>query len=394
MSPAATRVRELRMLLLVLLVLLVLGATPAAPLRPLEAKDAPALPKHVVLVVFGGGVRAKDMLDKERMPNVAALAAEGRIVQKVTSTARDSADGMARVLCGTADALPVEATRPTRPTLLERVRATRTLPARAVWYVSFESGKALELATSAAPTHGPAMAPSTASGRGAFGGPLAAFLERTGHPDPVPSEAWDMLRDLRRLGRGALIGRLPAGAAARDARQERVERALTEEIDVRSLLVRGPAPRDTRAFRALRTVLRIHRPVLSVLRLGEAEQASRSARDYLAVLASNDAAFGDLRKRLAADKAFTDSTLFVLLSDRGRDAAPDAEGRLGASDGSPDQTQVAVVFAGAGLARRGKLPKVRKLEDLAATLVLPLGLLPDEVPGTPWTGLWVGAGGR
>jgi hypothetical protein len=277
---------------------------------------------------------------------------------------------------------------------MERVRAVRGLRAEAVWFVSYEGGKALDLAVSTAASHGPAVGPSTASDRGAFGAPLAAFLERTGHPDPVPAKAWEMLRGLRRMGRGALAARLPEGAAAHDAQQERVERALTEEIDVRSLLVRGPAPRDTRAFRALRTVLRIHRPVLSVLRLGEAEQASRSERDYLAVLASNDQAFGDLRKMLGADPAFRDSTLYVLVSDRGRDAAPDAQGRLGASDGSPDQTQVAVIFSGAGLARRGKLPKARRLEDLAATLAWPLGLSPDEVPGSMWSGLWVGAGGR
>jgi hypothetical protein len=377
-----------------LLALLVSSGAPSAQLPRSQAEDEPTRPKHVVLVIFGGGVRAKDMLDKDRMPNVAALAAGGRVVEKVTSDVRSAAEGTARLLCGTADALPAEATHPTMPTLLERVRATHGLPAEAVWFVSHEGEQALDLAVSTAASHGPAVGPSVASGRGAFGAPLAAFLERMGHPDPVPQEAWDMLRGLRQMGRGALVARLPPGAAGQDARQERVERALTEEIDVRSLLVRGPAPRDTRAFRALRTVLRIHRPVFSVLRLGEAEQASRAASDYFAVLASNDAAFGGLQKMLASDPAFQGSTLFVLLADRGRDAAPDAQGRLGASDGSPDQRQVAVIFSGAGLARRGKLPKARRLQDLAATLALPLGIPVGEVPGTPWSGLWVGAGGR
>ncbi len=377
-----------------LLACFVLVGTPAGQLPGVRAEDQPARPKHVVLVIFGGGVRAKDMLDKARMPNVAALAAVGRIVQKVQSDARSPADGTARLLCGRADALPANATHPNVPTLMERVRATHDLPSEAVWFVSYEGGKALELAVSTAASHGPVVGPATASGRGAFGAPLAAFLERTGHPDPVPRKAWDMLRALRRLGRGALASRLPEGAAARDAQQERVERALTEEIDVRSLLVRGPAPRDTRAFRALRTVLRIHRPAFSVLRLGEAEQATRSENDYLAVLGSNDAAFGSLRNMLEADPAYQGSTLYVLVSDRGRDASPDAEGRLGASDGSPDQKRVAVILSGATLARRGKLPKERRLEDLAATLARPLGLPAGEVPGTPWTGLWLGAGGR
>ena len=232
---------------------------------------------------------------------------------------------------------------------MEYVRHDRKLPAEKVWYVSFEGGDHLHLATSTDAAYGVAAAPSVATGVGAFAGPLARFLEDRGRPDPVEDDAWAVLRKLRLLGREARRSWLPQDLDAGLPSAERVERALLRELDRK----RHPAllkqthpttPRDEQAIRAALTVLAVHRPVLTVIRLGEAERAVHSFDEYRAVLAHADEGLGRLEDAVAADEQMRGKTTFVVLPDLGRNEKPDAEGRLGADDASKQRTRVSVLL--------------------------------------------------
>ncbi|MDJ0976092.1 MAG: hypothetical protein QNJ98_16655 [Planctomycetota bacterium] len=380
-----TRLR--RRLLCCTCLALALSAVPAGNALVQAKETGPARPTHVVLVVLGGGVRARDMLDAKKMPKLAAMAEAGRVIDEIRAEAANGYEGVARLLTGAAAPVAGPETHPDRPTLMEYVRVGRNLPAEKVWYVSFEGEDQLRLAYSTHPAFGAGVGPAVATGMGAFGEPLKSFLDRLGRPDPQPKEAWTLLRGLRARSRGAVSSYLPeAGVPAGLPRSERMERALLEEINRRSLLVRGPAPRDERAWRAAKTVLQVHRPILTVIRLGEAEQAQKSEAQYERVLWANDAGLGRLRGWIAADRELKDRTLVVVVSELGRDATPNERGGLDQADDSEDHRELALVAFGPGFkAKKGRVKRTRRIEDVCATLGILLGVPTPHAEGEAWT---------
>lgn len=349
---------------------------------------APQFPDHVVLVVLGGGVRPDDLRDEKLMPTLAAMAAEGRYLDKVAADGDDAYSATARILTGRGERVdPAAKPRPAWPTLCEYVRAGRELPEHGVWFVSFEGGDRLHLAHSSHAQYGAVRAPATTYGAGPFAQPLARFLESLGRPLPQDDAAWEKVRRLRALSREAVAAWLPRSVDAGLPRAERVERALLQELDRKALLNRGPNPRDEQAIRAALTVLAVHRPTLTVVLLGEAEQGQASFDAYRAVLRAADGGLRRLRAAVAADTAMAGRTTFVVVADRPRSAEPDANGRLPEAPASKRGRPTAVVLHGPGLARRVKVPRVRRIEDLCPTVGHLLGVPTPHAEGGAWTGL-------
>jgi hypothetical protein len=362
--------------------------------RAVHAKEKEVLfPSHVILVILGGGVRAADLEDEALMPHLTALGKSGRVVRDVVSEAPDPYSAALRILTGRSEAIPAGTMpRPSTPTVCEYVRRGLELPAEKIWYVSYEGEDQLHLAASADPAYGVASAPSVASGMGAFAGPLAAFLEQGGRPDPVDPEAWALLQRLRTMSRAARRTWLPQDLDAGTPRAERVERALLQELDRKhhpDLLTQTHPlnPRDEQAFRAALTVLAVHRPVLTVVRLGEASQGVASFESYQTVLKQADAGIGRLWEAAQADKALQGRTSLLVVGDMGRNAEPDAAGRLDADDASKQRKAVRLVFAGPGLRRRGRVEGARSLEDVCPTIGHLLGVQTPAAHGRAWTGL-------
>jgi len=382
-----------RRLGIAVLLLAVLGTPWAGPeglrTRAAEAKEKPPpFPEHVVLVILGGGVRAQDMADAALMPTLAAMGAAGRVVTKIDSGAPDAYSAAARILTGRDEKMEAaKLPRPRFPTICEYVRRGLALPTEKVWYVSFEGEDHLHLAYSQDPAYGVAAAPRTAHGIGAFAAPLASFLDVLGRPVPMEPETWSQLRRLRLLSREVRLTRLPRSIDAGLPRAERVERALLRELDRKARLLPELNPRDEQAFRAALTVLEIHRPALTVIRLGEAAQAHASYDAYRKVLAAADAGLARLRRAVAQDKAMVGKTTFLVVADRGRNERPDAQGRLESDDASKQRGRVRLVFEGPGLRRRGRLTGPRSLEDVCPTIGFLLGVKTDAAEGRAWTEL-------
>lgn len=376
---------------LVALLLLVTGMPPASTHARGGArakKSVPAFPSHVVLVILGGGVRPSDMRDEELMPTLAAMAEEGRYVTKVESGAPDAYNAATRILTGRSESIDAAAKpRPAWPTLPEYLRAGRDLPATGTWFVSFEDGDRLHLAHSIHAQYGAVLAPSVTYGQGPFAQPLESFLDVLGRPLPQDPKAWQKVRRLRLVSRDAVSIWLPKSIDAGLPRAERVERALLKELDRKALLNRGPNPRDEQAIRAALTVLAVHRPILTVILLGEAEQGQASYASYRKVLAAGDQGLRRLRAAVAADPAMASTTTFVVTAGRARAAKPDADGRLAEAPATKKGREVGVILHGPGLARRPKLKGPRSLADLCPTIGHLLGVPTPHAEGQPWLGL-------
>lgn len=364
--------------------LVVAGLPSGSP--PVARGDAGPESRAAVLVILGGGVRSRDMLDPNFMPTLSRLGQEGVTVDRVRSDAPDAWAAAARILTGADEALDGAARQPPGlPTLMEYVRDASSKGRDDVWYVSFESGSETDrLSCSTHAEFGSALAPATAPEGGSFAGPLGGLLERMGRPLPIQDDAWEPLRAMRAASREAASVWLPADVDAGLAAAERVERALLRELDRRALLNEGPNPRDELAWRAVRTILDIHAPRLLVVRLGEAEVAAVDVARYRAVLAANDRGLARTLDSIASHPSLAGRTAVVVLADRGRDEKEHTPGRLAESDRSASRRDVALVAWGAGILSRKRPRGALRLEDVCPTLGELLGVATPYVQGRAW----------
>lgn len=343
-----------------------------------EALAAPtrAKPERVVLVVLGGGVRAEEMLGRpDLMPTVREIGRAGVVSGGWAVGGDDPVDATEAILTG-RDVPPTtpNLTRPAHPTVLEYARKVFPDP-HAVWYASYADGEALDLAVSGHAAFGAAFAPSFAVGDGPFGEPLKGLFARFGRPNPTPARAWALLDAMRDATAAAASRRgvaPPTAAAA--AEERRLERALLEEVDRRATGLAGPAGLDARALRAGLTVLKVFRPRLLVVRLGQADVAMKDLYGYWDVLKRDDAELARFRRELAADPALATTTTLIVVADLGRDAAQNAAGGYSRGDGSASLRTVALVAEGAGV-RAGAVARApRATRDLCATIGRLLGV--------------------
>lgn len=361
----------------------------AVPASPEPPRPPAARCERVVLVVLGGGVRSQEMLRRpDLVPTLAAIRAAGFGSDGWTAGGADPTDATKAILCGrTVPVATPGRVRPAWPTLLECVRKDRALGPDAAWFASFADGEALDLGSSDHPDFGPSFWPRLAYGEGPFGEPLRGLFRLFGRPNPTTERTWAHLATLRAVTAKASSARgIGAGPAALPEAL-RLERALLEEVDRRAADLGGAAPLDARAVRAGITVLRVFRPTLLVIRLGQADAGRASVAAYEEVLRRNDAEIGRLRATIAADPVLARSTALVVTADLGRDARPNAEGGYGRTDGSPEQTTVAVVGEGPGLARGATPRGPHATKDLAPTLARLLGAAMPAAVGDPAAGV-------
>jgi hypothetical protein len=348
-----------------------LAAGAALLASPAPAGAAPPRCEHVVLVVLGGGVRTKELLGRPDLaPNARAIAREGFAVPGWAAAGTGHEDAVEGILTGRR--VPVRTRtdpRPGWPTVLEYARKGLGLAPEGAWYASYADGEALALAASAHAEYGAAWAPRLAHGEGPFGEPMKSLFALFGRPNPTKPRTWEILASLRSG---------PAGAAAEDAR---LERALLEEVDRRAA-ASGAAGLDARAVRAAITALRVFRPRLVVVRLGQADVGHKDLFAYWDVVKRDDSEIGRLRDEIRGDPALASTTALLVAPEIGRDAEPNALGGIDHDDGSEHATTVAVLGEGAGI-RRGAVAKgPLSLADLCPTIGALLGFPTPHAEGT------------
>lgn len=371
-----------RGLLLSLLVALPMTLAPGAALWAKE--PAPSAPEHVVLLLVGGGVRARDLLDA-RMTAVKALAEKGSVVDAVASPRRNAWLATQDLLTGRTDAPETEGRqRPAHPTLFEHLRAQPGARAEDVWLCVGAPGDDERLGASSDAAFGPSVGARVASGLGALGEPLRGFLEDLGRPLPVAEGVWPLLRRLRALNRQTAGPFLPDDVDAGTAEAERVERAALAELDRRALLVKAPNVEDERALRAALTVLAVHRPRLLAVRLTGAQAGLESLARYEEALLAADRGLERLRAAVDADPRLQGRTTFVVATDVGRNAKPGAGGALGMDDDSADRRTAVVVLAGPGVKTGARVKGPRTLADVAPTLGRLLSVALPGATGRAW----------
>ena len=335
-----------------------LGATPAASF-PFLAPPAPspgpspAKTKHVLLILFAGGVRSRDTIGTPaNVPNLMRLAARGATFPNCGAANLGHYASSLAILTGVPEYLGIrENARGLSPTIFEYVRKELKLPASAAWLSANNGAQGANLAFGLNRGFGAEYGANVIDGDGVFNQEFRDTLAQFGKPKADAPAQYDALQRLR----GAIEG--GGGKELNDEQTAaRVEKYIVDELtqsDTATLT--GPGAGDAKALRIAGNILQIFRPTLLCVSLTNADVAHGSYNAYADVIRRNDKELGRILDIVEGDAALKESTTIVLLPEFGRDRNLNQRNGLDHGDGSPDLQKVACIAAGPDFKVAGKV---------------------------------------
>ena len=333
----------------------VLAASAAATAMTRSAMASPLLPlpgatktRHVVLVVFGGGVRSRETIESPaNVPNLMRIAGQG-VLYPSTRVVNNGHYGAAMsIFTGVSESYGIrENERSSDPTLFEVLRRDAKLPASDVWLSTSGSDQETNYAYSTDPRFGGRFGANLIGGEGVFNAEFKAVVageKGLANPDPRQEAL------LARM-RGAIDTPLPSAegqGVGNDAEASaRIEQYVLEELRGGTAEITGLGANDVKALRVARNLLAIFRPRLLAVTLRAPDVAHGSFNDYVSAIRRNDEELGALYDAIRRDAELRDSTALFVLPEFGRDRDLNARRGLDHGDDSDELHKVALVATG------------------------------------------------
>jgi len=294
--------------------------------------------KRVVLVAFAGGVRSRETIETpSNVPNLMKLAAEGVVLPNVRTQNVGHYGAALSVFTGTVEVKGIrENARGSNPTVFEVVRKKAGLAANDVWLSATGGPQALNYAYSLHPEYGSKFGANLISGDGVFNAEFQSILDQFGRPRATSEGEASVIERLKRA--------LDPDQAASPSL---VEKFVLDEITRgETSRVTGPGASDARALRVARNVLRVFKPRLLGIHLGNCDVAHRSFNNYVEVIRRNDEALGAILDDIRADAELRDTTAVFVLPEFGRDRDLNERNGLDHGDGSESLLRIAAVAWG------------------------------------------------
>jgi len=331
----------------------------AAPwLQPLPLPPLPGATKtrHVVLVVFGGGVRSRETIEApDNVPNLMRIAEQG-VLYPSTSVVNNGHYGAAMsIFTGVSESYGIrENERPGRPTLFEHLRRDANLPASDVWLSTSGTDQETNYAYSTDGRFGSRYGANLIGGEGVFNAEFKAVVAgEKGLAEPDPRQEALLARM-----RAAIDTPLPASdgqGVANDAEAAaRIEQYVLEELRGGTSEITGLGANDAKALRVARNLLAIFRPRLLAVTLRAPDVAHGSFNDYVSAIRRNDQELGLLWDAIRRDPELRDSTALFVLPEFGRDRDLNERRGLDHGDSSDELHKIALVAAGPDF-KRGRV---------------------------------------
>ncbi|MCK6481526.1 MAG: hypothetical protein L6R43_15715, partial [Planctomycetes bacterium] len=366
------------------------GGAPGGGMQPRGAGAAqpPAAPGpgRYVLVAFAGGVRSRETIGAPaNIPNLMAIAGEGVVMPSV-KTANLGHYGAALAICtGCGDARGIrENARGDNPTLFEYARKQLGLPPEEVWLSAADGAQTVNFSHSLHPDYGAPYGANLIGSDGLFNAEFRDVVNSLGKPR-VPGEEESRLVD--RLSRAMDRGRLDAAEdrrfAADPEHARRMQKFILGELTGGTANITGPGAGDAKAIRVAANILRVFRPRLIGIVLGNADVAHGSYNAYVDVIRRNDAELGLLWKAVRDDPALRDDTTIFVLPEIGRDSNLNQRNGLDHGDGSEDLQRVACIAAGPRIAKGRVHDRMVDAVDVAPTIAALMGVRTPEAKGKP-----------
>jgi hypothetical protein len=358
--------------------------------KPDPKKKAPVIAgnyktRHVVFLIFGGGVRTRDVIgQREDCPNINKIAAAGALVRGVRARDAGHYGSTLSLVTGLPPTKMDETVRGTDPTIFELVRKHKKLPPPQVWLTAAGVDWHSNLSFGNAVGYGVKYSANYLAGDGAFTSELADVTAQFGEPK-VPDDAERSL--LARLQ--AKIDNTVADAT-RDQRpnatpqeiQDRVRKYVMEELSGRAKKGDSSGQRDIQAIHYGTNILAVFKPMLLTMVCAYADLGHQNRDRYHRVIHLNDREIGRLWDTIQTDAELKNHTSLFIMPEFGRDTRENAKGGLDHGDGGPDHNQVFMVAAGPDF-KKGMLTMNMETTDVAATI---LHLLDVRLPAGVKTG--------
>ncbi len=352
--------------------------------RPVAVPFLPGAPatKRVVLVVFGGGVRAREMLGSGNTPNLDRIAEEGVVFNNTYARNNGHYGSATNIFTGRFESYGIrENARSADPTLFEYIRRDADLPSTEVWLSTAGSDQETNYAYSAHGDYGYRFGANLIGGEGIFNAEFREVI--AGSQDRLPRREPDEEAALQRL-RGAI--KTPLGVAGTGQINDpeataRIESYILDELQGGTTGITGIGANDAKSLRVARNLMAIFKPRLLGVTLRNADIAHGSFNDYVTVIRRNDEEVGRLFAAIRGDAELADSTAVFVLPEFGRDRDLNTRRGLDHGDGSDDLHKVQTVAWGPDF-RSGKVvTKEVQSIDVCPTIADMFGVRPSMARG-------------
>ncbi len=351
-----------------------------------EAPPTEPGPGRFVLVAFAGGVRSRETVGTPaNIPNLMRIAEQG-VVMPAVKAANLGHYGAALSICtGCNEVRGIrENNRGDNPTIFEYARKQLKLPPEEVWLSAADGAQTVNFAYGNNPEYGAAYGANLIGSDGLFNAEFRDVVNSLGKPR-VPGE--EETRTLDRLARSMDRTRLDAAEdrrfAADPEHARRMQKFILGELTGGTANITGPGSGDAKAIRVAANILRVFRPRLIGIVLGNADVAHGSYNAYVDVIRRNDAELGLLWKAVQDDPALRGTTTLFVLPEFGRDANLNQRNGLDHGDSSEDLGRVACFAAGPKVAKGRVYDRMVDSIDVAPTIGALMGIRTPEAAGKP-----------
>ncbi len=345
--------------------------------------------KRVVLVVFGGGVRSRETILSDNVPNMMRLAEEGVVFPNTVVRNNGHYGAAVSILSGSFEVFGIrENARPSMPTLFEVVRREAGLAASDVWLSTSGSDQETNYSYSTASGYGAKYGANLIGGEGIFNAEFKDLVMGDGGLQRPKAAEEEVLGQLR----GAVRTPLPTeggGGLGNDAEATaRIESFILDELRGGATEITGLGANDAKSMHVARNLLSIFRPKLLGVTLRNPDVAHGSFNDYVTVIRRNDEELGKLFDAVRGDPELAESTAIFVLPEFGRDRDFNARRGLDHGDNSDELNKVGLVAWGPDF-KSGKVDsrEIRSI-DVTPTIVSMFGARMGAKTGSVIPGLF------
>lgn len=340
--------------------------------------------KHVILVAFAGGVRARECIGSpENTPNMTALAQQGVVLPSVRAANLGHYGAALALFTGCPEARGIrENARGNTPTIFEYLRKDAGLAPQDVWLSTTAGAQTLNFAYSDNDRYGAAYGANLISTDGLFNAEFRDLIGKFGNVSLPDEKETDRVRRLMGALDDRWTSRAAEGGFGNDAETSlRIQRYILEELKGDTAAITGPGAGDAKSIRVARNLLRLFRPKLISIVLQNADVAHGSYNSYVEVIRRNDAEIGLLWQAVQADPELRDSTSIFILPEFGRDANLNERNGLDHGDGSEDLRRIFLVAAGPDFKQGKTITKAVDSFDVCPTIAELLGTKAVDAQG-------------
>ncbi|MGH7150764.1 MAG: hypothetical protein ACREIU_08705, partial [Planctomycetota bacterium] len=333
--------------------------------------------KRLLLVAFAGGVRSRETIrTPANVPNLMKLASEGVLLPNVGTQNVGHYGAALSLFTGCIEVKGIrENARGSNPTIFEVLRREAGLPANQVWLSASGGPQALNYAYSLHPDFGARYGANLISGDGIFNAEFQSILDQFGRPRERGEEERSLLERLRSSLDPASLAKAPGEVGNDPQASARIERFILEEL-TRGGTSRatGPGAQDGKALRVALNILRVFKPTVLGVHLGDCDVAHRSFNNYVEVIRRNDEALGAIFDAVRADEELRSTTAILVCPEFGRDRDLNERNGLDHGDDSEELRRIAAVAWGPDFKRGRTIEERVEWTSLAPTVASLFGV--------------------